>query len=252
MIPPFIEYCGRRNGKQIERDIIGSILYSNEFMQRRGVAIVTEEKPKLYVMMCFNSITADTRLRQFVKKNFLWVKQSKFGAGGFKAIMHNGDEYHFVPTCSFDTWMIGRNPDYVIYEEEIEREEKMTADITEKKLYAEVRNRYDSWAIFPKTDAEIIIAQEKELKSVRGQIDDLKKLADKAYEEIKKLNEENKALIEENAKLKKESKALTFESDGGLFNIEYQGMKFKATKITITESLLCGRTMEIVANSVSE
>lgn len=138
-------------------------------------------------------------------------------------------------------------------EEEIfEREEKMTADITEKKLYAEVRNRYDSWAIFPKTDAEIIIEQEKELKSIREQIGRLKELADKANEEIKKLNEENKALIEENAKLKKESKTLTFESDGGLFNIEYQGMKFKATKVIIREGMLCNRVMEITANSVSE
>ena len=252
MIPQFIETCGRRNGKRIEGDIIGSLLYSNEFMRERGVVIVTEEKPKLYVMMCFNSITADTRLRRFVKKNYPWVKQSKIGAGGFKAIMHNGDEYHFVPTCSFDTWMIGRNPDYVIYEGEIEREEKMTADITEKKLYAEARNRYDSWAIFPKTDAEIIITQEKDLKLLREQNDRLKELADKANEEIKKLNEENKALVEENAKLKKESKTLTFESDGGLFNIEYQGMKFKATKVIIREGMLCNRVMEITANSVSE
>jgi hypothetical protein len=45
---------------------------------------------------------------------------------------------------------------------------------------------------------------------------------------------------------------LTLESDGGLFNIEYQGMKFKATKITITENLFRGRTIEITANSVSE
>jgi hypothetical protein len=36
MIPPFIEYGGRRNGKQIERDIIGSILYSNDFMRERS------------------------------------------------------------------------------------------------------------------------------------------------------------------------------------------------------------------------
>jgi len=260
---------GRRNGKQIERDIIGSLLYSNEFMQKRGVVIVAEEKPKTYVMMCFNSRTADTRLRQFVEKNYPWVKQAKFGAGGFKAIMHNGDEHHFVPTCSFDTWMIGRNPDYVIYEEEIEREEKMTADITEKKLYAEVRNRYDSWAIFPKTDAEIIIAQEKKLKAVRGQVDDLKKLADKANEEIKGLNEENKALIEENAKLRKDNKELLDAQEGfdklcelakGAFTvemsalpiIEYQGMKFKATRLVIDENCGTRRTIHIDGTMVSE
>lgn len=121
----------------------------------------------------------------------------------------------------------------------IEREEKMTADITEKKLYAGVRNRYDLWAIFPKTDAEIIIAQEKELKSVRGQIDDLKKLADKAYEEIKKLNEENKALIEENAKLKKES--AVFEMPF----IMYKGNKYRATTFCIHEDCEVGQYIEL-------
>lgn len=125
----------------------------------------------------------------------------------------------------------------------IEREEKMTTD---EKLYAGVRNRYDLWAIFPKTDAEIIIAQEKELKSVRGQIDDLKKLADKAYEEIKKLNEENKALIEENAKLRHVATMPILPM------IEYQGMKFKATRLVIDENAGTRRTMHIDATMVSE
>lgn len=159
MIPPFIEICGRRNGKKIERDIIGSLLYSYEFMQKRGVAIVTTE---------------------------------------------------------------------------------------EKREYEKVRNKYESpFALNRKTDAEIAIEQARE-------IDNLKKLANEANEVIKKLDEENKALVEENAKLKKESKTLTFESDGGLFNIEYQGMKFKATKVIIREGMLCNRVMEITANSVSE
>ena len=267
MIPPFIEICGRRNGKQIERDIIGSLLYSNEFMQKRGVVTVTEEKPKTYVMMCFNSRTADTRLRQFVKKNFPWVKQSKFGAGGFKAIMHNGDEYHFVPTCSFDTWMIGRHPDYVIYEGEIEREEKMTSE--DRKTYEEVRKRYCMYGLYEKTDAGIIVAQEKELKSVRGQVDSLKEIADKANREIKGLNEENKALIEENAKLRMDNKELLDAQEGfdklcelakGVFTvemsalpiIEYQGMKFKATRLVIDENCGTRRTIHIDGTMVSE
>ena len=245
MIPPFIEY-GRRNGKHIERDIIDSLLYSAYEMRERGIAIVTEEKPKLYVMMCFNSITADTRLRQFVKKNFPWVKQSKFGVGGFKAIMQNGDEYHFVPACQFDRWMIGRHPDYVISENEVEREEKMTSE--DRKTYEEVRKRYCMYGLYEKTDAGIIVTQERELKSVRGQVDSLKEIADKANEEIKKLNEENKALTEEVTKLKKGNNVLL----DALPIIEYQGMKFKTTKLVIDENYITRWTIHIDGAMVSE
>lgn len=171
MIPPFIEY-GRRNGKQRDRDIIGSLLYSNEFMQRRGVVIVTDENAKIY----------------------------------------KGIREHYVP--------------YVEY---------------------------------PKTDGEIMIMQKHEIDSLRRVIDTLNENCDKTKAENDALKAENDAVIEQNkklkeeiAKLKKESKTLTFESDGGLFNIEYQGMKFKATKVIIREGMLCNRVMEITANSVSE
>ena len=202
----------------------------------------------IYVMMCFNSGTANTRLRQFVEKNFPWVKQAKSGVGGFKAIMQNGDEYHFVPACQFDRWKIGRLPDYVISENEVEREEKMTADITEKKLYDEVRKRYCMYGLYEKTDAGIIVTQEKELKSVREQNGRLKELADKANEEIKKLNEENKALVEENAKLRHGNNVLL----DGLPIIEYQGMKFKATRVVIDENYITRWTIRIDGAMVSE
>lgn len=244
MIPPFIEICGRRNGKQIERDIIGSMLYSNEFMRERGVVIVTEEKPKLYVMMCFNSITADTRLRQFVKKNFPWVKQSKFGAGGFKAIMHNGDEYHFVPASQFDRWMIGRHPDYVISENEVEREEKMTSEY--RKTYEEVRKRYCMYGLYEKTDAGIIVAQEDEIKKRIKQVESLTDINKKQNDEIKDLNEQNKKLKEEIAKLK--SGSAVFEMP----IIEYHGIKFKATRLVIDESGGTRRTIHIDGTMVSE
>lgn len=227
MIPPFIEVCGRRNGKQIERDIIGSILYSNDFMQNRGVVIVTEEKPKLYVMMCFSSRTADTRLRQFVKKNFPWVKQSRFGVGGFKAVMHNGDEYHFVPSCQLERWMIGRHPDYVISEDEIEREEKMASE--DKKTYDEVRKRYCMYGLYEKTDAGIIVSQEEEIKRRIKQVESLTDINKKQNDEIKDLNEQNKKLKEEIAKLKSGSAAFEMPF------IVYKGKKYRTTTFCIHE-----------------
>lgn len=235
---------GRRNGKQIERDIIGQKLYSDEFMRERGVVIVTEEKPKLYVMMCFNSITADTRLRQFVEKNFPWVKQSRFGAGGFKAVMHNGDEYHFVPSCQLERWMIGRHPDYVISENEVEREEKMTSE--DRKTYEEVRKRYCMYGLYEKTDAGIIVAQEDEIKKRIKQVESLTDINKKQNDEIKDLNEQNKKLKEEIAKLKSGSTVFAIPI------IEYHGMKFKATRFVIDENCETRRTIHIDATMVSE
>lgn len=235
---------GRRNGKQIERDIIGQKLYCDEFIQKRGVVIVTEEKPKIYVMMCFNSRTADTRLRQFVEKNFPWVKQSRFGAGGFKAIMQNGDEYHFVPACQFDRWMIGRHPDYVISENEVEREEKMTSE--DRKTYEEVRKRYCMYGLCEKTDAEIIVAQEDEINRYRKKVESLKEINKKQCDEIKDLNEQNKKLKEEIAKLKSGSTVFATPI------IEYHGMKFKATRFVIDENCETRRTIHIDATMVSE
>ena len=200
----------------------------------------------IYVMICFNSGTANTRLRQFVEKNFPWVKQAKFGAGGFKAIMQNGDEYHFVPARQFDRWMIGRHPDYVISENEVEREEKMTSE--DRKTYEEVRKHYCMYGLYEKTDAGIIVTQEKELKSVREQNGRLKELADKANDEIKKLNEENKALVEENAKLRHGNNVLL----DALPIIEYQGMKFKTTKLVIDENYITRWTIHIDGEMVSE
>ena len=200
----------------------------------------------IYVMICFNSGTANTRLRQFVEKNFPWVKQAKFGAGGFKAIMQNGDEYHFVPARQFDRWMIGRHPDYFISENEVEREKKMTSE--DRKTYEEVRKRYCMYGLYEKTDAGIIVTQEKELKSVREQNGRLKELADKANDEIKKLNEENKALVEENAKLRHGNNVLL----DALPIIEYQGMKFKTTKLVIDENYITRWTIHIDGEMVSE
>ena len=216
----------------------------------------------IYAMVCFNSRTADHRLRQFVKKNYPFVKRHLCGlAGSFYAIMQNGDEYHFVPEFVFPRWQIGRHIVMLEDEWEIEREEKMTTE--EMREYARTRAKYESpFAINRKTDAEIIVEQARE-------IDNLKKLADKANEEIKKLNEENKALVEENAKLRMDNKELLdaqecfdklCELAKGVFTvemsalpiIEYQGMKFKATRLVIDENCGTRRTIHIDGTMVSE
>lgn len=61
----------------------------------------------VYVQECANYRHADGCARKFMKEHPNDIKRFRRTTSIF-VVMKNGDEYHFVPTCAYERWMLGR------------------------------------------------------------------------------------------------------------------------------------------------
>lgn len=61
----------------------------------------------VYVRECVTYCHADYCARELMKEHPNDIKRFRRSTSIF-VVMNNGDEYHFVPSCAYERWMLGR------------------------------------------------------------------------------------------------------------------------------------------------